>query len=126
MNMKANKKVLAIVAVVALVAILGVCLVACNADNYEKRLEDKDYVVLTFKGDDIPDEYKDDAAIEFVVKGTKGLGGLIGGESVTVIKFKKSGDAKDYAEEMEKVAEKVKRSGKIVIYGTEQGVKDAQ
>ena len=34
-----NKKVMAIVAVIALVAILGICLVACNAESYEKKLE---------------------------------------------------------------------------------------
>ena len=34
-----NKKVISIVAIIALVAILGVCLVACNADSYAKKLE---------------------------------------------------------------------------------------
>ena len=33
-----NKKVISIVAIIALVAILGVCLVACNADSYAKKL----------------------------------------------------------------------------------------
>ena len=40
-----NKKVISIVAIIALVAILGVCLVACNADSYAKKLEGKGYTV---------------------------------------------------------------------------------
>ena len=34
-----SKKVMAVVAVVALVAILGICLVACNAESIQKKLE---------------------------------------------------------------------------------------
>ena len=34
-----NKKVISIIAIVCIVAILGICLVACNADSYAKKLE---------------------------------------------------------------------------------------
>lgn len=46
MNRAINKKLIAIIAIVALVAILGVCLVACNADSVEKKLNNKGYTVI--------------------------------------------------------------------------------
>lgn len=119
-----NKKVLAIVAVIALVAILGVCLVACNAENYEKRLKDADYTTAVLKGEEAQDEADSDASIEWLVTGSKGLT-----DHVMIIKFKNTDDAKDFeSSAVTGTALKLtcKRSGKIVIYGTEQAVKDAQ
>lgn len=43
-----NKKVMALVAVIALVAILGVCLVACNAESIQKKLEKAGYACMHF------------------------------------------------------------------------------
>lgn len=114
-----SKKVMAVVAVVALVAILGICLVACNAESYEKKLEKKDYYVTSYTAD------KDDASIEWgVVAKAKGLNL----DHVTVIKYTNTDDAKDAEEASIKLyGEKgTYRIGKIVISGTEQGVKDAK
>ena len=63
--MKTRRAVVASVAIVALVAILAVCLVACNAESYQKKLEKKDYEVVILQGDDVPE------GIEWIVNGTK-------------------------------------------------------
>ena len=44
-----NKKVMALVAVIALVAILGVCLVACNAESIQKKLEKAGYACTSYE-----------------------------------------------------------------------------
>ena len=126
-----NKKVMAIVAVIALVAILGICLVACNAESYEKKLEKAGYKATTYTGDDAKDEADSDADVEWVVVGVKAeisLASGLDGDFVTVIKFKNTDDAKDAeADAIEGLGKDcVYRIGKIVISGTEQGVKDAK
>lgn len=115
-----NKKVLAIVAVIALVAILGVCLVACNADSYAKKLDKAGYDVQTFEGDEADD--RADADVEWVVIAAR----LKTADSVTVAKFHSTDDAKDTEEKAKEMKMNVYRTGKIVIIGTEQGVKDAK
>lgn len=121
-----NKKVLAIISIIALVAILGVCLVACNADSYEKRLDKAGYNPVVLQGDDAKEEVKTDAAIEWVVSGAKSAK-----DYVMVIKFKNTDDAKDF--EKNAVTGSAigftlvcERSGKIVLYGSESGVKAAK
>lgn len=113
-----NKKVMAIVAVIALVAILGVCLVACNADSVEKKLEKAGYTILA-KSTDVSDK------VEWTVSAAKGT------DSVLVTKYKNSDDAKAAESKANttvlgvKAFESVKRVGNVVYTGTEQGVKDA-
>ena len=51
-----SKKVMAVVAVVALVAILGICLVACNAESYEKKLEKAGYTVTSMSAEEAKEE----------------------------------------------------------------------
>lgn len=110
-----NKKVLAVVAVIALIAILGVCLVACNADDYKNRLDKAGYLAK-----DLP---VDSENVEWVVLATK----LSTGDSVTITKFKNTDDAKDAESKAKKLNEDaVYRTGKIVMIGTEQGIKDAK
>ena len=126
-----SKKVMAVVAVVALVAILGICLVACNAESYEKKLEKAGYKVTSYTGDDAKDEAKSDADIEWFVVGVKGSISLSGieGDIVSVAKFKNTDDAKDYeSNSIKGLGEDcVYRVGKIVIVGTsKQAVKDAK
>lgn len=125
MNRAISKKLMAIVAIVALVAILGVCLVACNKDDYVKRLDKAGYTAKAISAEDAHLD-AEELGIEWIVQGIKVKGGA---ESVTVIKFNKSEDAKDfYNDNKDNVLDgwKIVRSGKIVISGTEQGVKDAQ
>ena len=125
--MKTNKKILAIVAVVALVAILGVFLVACNASSYTKKLEKKDYVVTNLL-DSESGQSVDRSKVEWAIMGVKVGNPLAGdaGEMVIVAKYKKTSDAKDAEKVAKQTSEKVYRTGKIVIAGTEQGVKDAK
>ena len=115
-----NKKVMAIVAVIALVAILGICLVACNAESYEKKLEKAGYTVTSMTAD----EAKEDGA-EWGVSGVKGT------DMVSVIKFANTDDAKEFEKNVPTVSfggvkVVVERQGKIVFYCTEQGFKDAK
>lgn len=116
--MRANKKIVAVVAIIALVAVLGVCLVACNADSYTKKLEKAGYNVSSYKA-----EKDEEGKIEWGVVGTKV------GSMVTVVKYKSSDDAKKAEEDQKnaiiKVGE-VYRSGKIVIWGDAEGVKAAK
>lgn len=110
-----NKKVMAIVAVIALVAILGICLVACNADSVESKLEKAGYTIVIKTS-------TDDGWVVNAVKGT---------DNVTVTKYASTEDAKEAEEAANKtvlgvkLVESVKRVGSIVYTGTEQGVKDA-
>lgn len=121
-----KKKIVAIVAIVALIAIVAVCLTACNADSIAKKLENKGYEAVAMSADEISEEYGDDASIKWAVTAGK-LDGL---DSVTVIKFAKADDAKEFEETMEGLASLgggvVDRVGSIVYMGTEQGVKDAK
>ena len=118
-----KKKIVAIVAIVALIAIVAVCLTACNADSIAKKLENKGYEAVAMSADEISEEYGDDASIKWAVTAGK-LDGL---DSVTVIKFAKADDAKDYEALMSKIPlTTVDRIGSIVYFGTEQGVKDAK
>lgn len=117
-----RKKIVAIVAVLALVAILAVCLVACNADSYTKKLEKADYKVAKADKDDLA-KYNnlDDSKIEWAVLGTKLP------DTVTVIKFKKIADAKDFESDFVSIlGSKCERSSAIVFVGTEAGIKAAK
>lgn len=123
-----KKKIIALVAIVALVAVLGICLVACNQADYQKRLEKAGYNVASQSAEDLGVE---GGKIEWAVLGVKGGDSIISRpDTVSVVKFKNTDDAKSFEADMKELAAKyggtVKRSGKIVIAGTEQGVKDAQ
>lgn len=118
-----NKKVISIVAIIALVAILGVCLVACNADSYVKKLEKAGYMVQKFDGEDAKEEMGADG-IKWMVMGVKL--DFMSPDSVFVVAFDNADDAKAFADTLNGEGEYVEHSGKIVIFGTEQGVKDAK
>ncbi|MBR2956453.1 MAG: hypothetical protein IKC54_04605 [Clostridia bacterium] len=119
-----NKKVISIIAIVCIVAILGICLVACNADSYAKKLEKAGYMVEKFTGDDAAEE-ADAEGVKWVVVGIK-LNNLLDSDMVMVVGFDNADDAKAFAEAMDGEGDHVELSGKVVIVGTEQGVKDAK
>ena len=48
-----KKKIIALVAIVALIAIVAVCLTACNADSIAKKLDNKDYSVVSGTADEV-------------------------------------------------------------------------
>lgn len=116
-----NKKVMAIVAVIALVAILGICLVACNAESYEKKLEKAGYTVVKTEA-----EEEDGVKIEWAVSGTKVSG--LNVDTVAIAKYANTDDAKKAEADAIKVLGEdcVYRIGKIVMAGTKQGLKDAK
>lgn len=121
-----NKKVISIVAIIALVAILGVCLVACNADSYAKKLEKAGYMVEKFTGDDASDE-SGVAGAKWAVLGMKFDG--LSSAKVTVVGFDSADNAKEYADSVVKLfgEDRVYVSGKVVIVGSSaDAVKDAK
>lgn len=121
-----NKKVISIIAIVCIIAVLGLCLVACNADSYAKRLEKAGYMVEKFTGDDAAEE-SDAEGAKWAVLGIKLEG--FSSAMVTVVGFDSADNAKAYADAMvELVGEDcVDVSGKVVIVGTSaDAVKDAK
>ncbi len=129
-----NKKVIAIVAVIALVAILGICLVACNASSYQKKLEKEGYKVSTFDEDSdevalankgLSDDYK--GKIKWIVSATKvdiSLSAGVDAGHVTIYKFEKIADAKQCVKDLgaEEDDQNVVRKGNIVFVGTKAAV----
>ena len=122
-----NKKVISIVAIIALVAILGVCLVACNADSYAKKLEGKGYTVTKMTDEEtaaFAEETGLDVEIVWGVAGTKGT------DIVSILAFADKEDAESFANILNMAAAftgmKAEAKGKILFVGTEQGIKDAK
>ncbi len=124
-----KKKSIAIVSVILLILVLGVCLSACNAENFENKLKNKGYnvtvegqngaFVMTFNSL-LSSEYK--GKVEWVVSASKGI------DSVKIFKFDNLKDAKTFETSGEYViyGNKIYRTTTCVIVGTEQGVRDAK
>ena len=96
-----NKKVISIIAIIALVAILGVCLVACNADSYAKKLERKGYTVETMSGENL-DAYTEELGVDFDIKW--GVAGTKGTDMVTILAFSNKDDAESFGALLKLVA----------------------
>ena len=122
-----NKKVISIVAIIALVAILGVCLVACNADSYAKKLEGKGYTVEKMT-DEEAEEFVQETGLDIEI--LWGVGGTKGTDMVSILAFSNKDDAESFANILNMAANftgmKAEAKGKIVFMGTEQGIKDAK
>lgn len=124
------KKILSIIATIALIATMAVVLVACNADTYESRLEKTGYSVTVSENDSsavklaeaglaLMDGYE--GGIEWIVTGYKS-----GTGNVTITKFDKIADAKQYIEDLGGESESVVRQLSYVIAGSKDAVKDAK
>ena len=122
-----NKKVISIVAIIALVAILGVCLVACNADSYAKKLEGKGYTVEKMT-DEEAEEFVQETGLDIEI--VWGVAGTKGTDLVSILAFSNKDDAEAFANILNMAASftgmKAEAKGKIVFMGTEQGIKDAK
>ena len=126
------KKALSIIAVLALVAVLGVALVACvpsDPDKAEANLEEAGYVVVRADSDDLIA-----GAVLKQIDAVTSITATDGDEGVTILYFEDTDAAKAYYEELkadfEKAEEdkedyKIGKSGKVVYFGTEAGVKAA-
>ena len=127
------KKALSIIAVLALVAVLGVALVACvpsDPDKAEANLEEAGYVVVRADSDDLIAG----AALKQIDAATS-ITATNGDEGVTILYFEDTDAAKAYYEDAqaqwekldddEKEGMKMGKSGKVVYFGTEAGVKAA-
>ena len=114
------KKIVSIVAIVTVLLIMSTCFVAClgastNSSDYRSRLEGKGYTVTNI------DVSLVERAMEW------GLYAGNGDNLVTVALFKNEQDAKDAEQESKEMPNTYTyRSGKLLIAGTEQGVKDAR
>ena len=127
---------MAIVAVIALVAILGICLVACNAESYQKKLEKEGYEVATFDEDSdtvktmnkaIAEDDDYSGEIKWVVSATKvniSLSSGVDAGHVTIVKFSKIADAKQYVKDLgaEEDDANIVRKGNIVFVGDKASV----
>ena len=122
-----NKKVISIVAIIALVAILGVCLVACNADSYAKKLEGKGYTVEKMTDEETA-AFAEETGLDIEI--VWGVGGTNGTDIVTILAFSNKDDAESFANILNMATAftgmKAEAKGKIVFMGTEQGIKDAK
>ena len=114
------KKLTGIIAIVALLVIVCTCSVACigsvstNSSDYRSRLEGKGYTVTNID-------------VSLVTREMEwGLYATHNGDSVTVALFKNEDDAKAAEQESKDNSYTTYRSGKLVMAGTEQGVKDAR
>ena len=127
------KKALSIIAVLALVAVLGVALVACvpsDPDKAEANLEEAGYFVERADSDDLIVG----AALKQIDAVTS-ISATNGDEGVTILYFEDTDAAKAYYEDAqaqwekldddEKEGMKMGKSGKVVYFGTEAGVKAA-
>ncbi len=114
------KKLTGIIAIVALLVIVCICSVACigsvstNSSDYRSRLEGKGYTVTNIDVTVVP------RAMEW------GLYAAKDGNIVTVALFKNEDDAKAAEQESKDNSYTTYRSGKLLIAGSEQGVKDAR
>lgn len=135
-----KKKIIVIVAIIALVAILGTVLVACNREkDYRKRLQEAGYELMSKDNlesmmGETPEGNENWDSIEWIVGGVKISFLSIATQnydSVVVVKLKSNDKAQEFYEEMQKDIDEednliVERQGKIVFYGTKQGIKDAR
>ena len=122
-----NKKVISIVAIIALVAILGVCLVACNADSYAKKLEGKGYTVEKMT-DEEAEEFVQETGLDIEI--VWGVAGTKGTDLVSILAFSNKDDAESFGALLNLGASylgyEAEVKGKLVYFGTEQGIKDAK
>lgn len=120
--MKTNQKITAIVATIALVAILGVCLVACNADDYTNRFESYGYTVKPYVEEGM------ESIANWGLYAYKQLSDNPADRiHVTVVKYKKRSDAKKAESNVQLLGvDSVGRKGKIVFWGSEEAVEDVK
>ena len=112
-------KIVSIAAIVTVLLIMSTCFVAClgastNSSDYKSRLEGKGYTVTNIDVTVVP------RAMEW------GLYAAKDGNIVTVALFKNEDDAKAAEQESKDNSYTTYRSGKLLIAGSEQGVKDAR
>lgn len=146
--MKKFTKVLALVLVTVFAALSMVaCAPNSDPEKAEKALKDKDYTVVRVSdGSASIAGMKIDASNYLNALGAEdksdltavvyGVKGLIGGENITILYFKDSATAKEYWDKAQEQYGKddsdkdsdyvIKRSGKMIYFGTKAAVKAAR
>ena len=113
-------KKLKIVLLLALCSVMLAC-TACapSMDSLKKKFEDEGYTVITVTADTLKSLGLESEDIESGMNATKIS--LTDPNTVTIIWFKDSGKAKDFAEkrkEEDKDSKNIIRKGKMVAFGT--------
>lgn len=126
------KKLLKSLLAVMLISMMAISLVSCGAKpaKVADKLKDAGYTVEVVEGDEAA-EGEEELGIKGITAAVSGMN-LEAQDTVTIIWF----DSKDNAADAETVLKalvvmmgegyEVELDGKIVIYGTAQGVKDAK
>ena len=127
-------KMIKLTSLLLLVALCVGVLASCGVNSYEKRLDKAGYTVEVVNKDDLKamneklDALEEDDDIEYKLKAFLSAIDLEDGKYVEVAKFGSKKQAKAFAEKRIEglgMYEKVEVKGKFVVYGTEDGVKDA-
>lgn len=114
---------------IAVIAMLLVTLVSCAPSSIKaatQKMEKKDYKVISEK---LPQEAEDEGVVGIIVATKGNIADMLKGdyEMVTATLFKSAKDAKKAMKDAEDTFGKdtvIKQSGKWIVVGTEQGVKD--
>lgn len=104
-------------AIIALIAVMAVVFASCNADTYQKRLEEVGYIVYNYSTDDIQ---LDGAEWGLVAMNERT------GDAVTIVKFTSLSSAKDAEADESTSGMTVYRQSMLVMVGTEQAIADAK
>lgn len=110
-------------ALVLLVALCVLALASCGVSSYEKRLDKAGYEVTVLDKDELKEYNEADEDYDY-----KGILGATGkdGNVVYVMKMKSKSQAKSIAAEFGTVnGMTTETKGKVVFFGTEDGVKAA-
>lgn len=119
------KKKISIAVLIVLILVMLTALVACNnEETYSKRLQSKGYVIEAVIGKTYEPDY-DGGYIEIFAEKSKS------DDCVTIKIFDKKSDAERYystlmTHESDTADRSIYQDGKVVMYGTAQGVNDAR
>ena len=105
-------------AIIALIAVMAVVFASCNADTYQKRLEEAGYIAYNYSTVDIQ---LDGAEWGLVAMNERT------GDAVTIVKFTSLSSAKDAEADAKSTSGMtVYRQSMLVMVGTEQAIADAK
>lgn len=115
LKMKKFVKVTAIVVVCLMAVAMFAACAPSSVEKAKEKLEDKDYVCLGYQD-------KESEGLQGGIIATKKD---LSGDTVTAVWFDTVANAKEFYEDISgDEEENLKRSGKCVYWGTDQGIKD--
>ena len=134
-----SKKVVKIISIIFVLIMLLTLLIACDAQTYKHRLENKGYTVYYSEIDEDTVKEFGTLAVQLRQYGLSvddvkwamlGADSKKGEDVVTIYHFRNKDTANTFytkfSEEIKEKDEHVEIDGKDVFYGTEKGIKDAR